>query len=68
MQINFSRYNVGDLVEFELEPRGNEIYPIIGIVLRVDEWAPEILDLYVLWSTGETYWITGNSVKKINLI
>ena len=41
---------------------------LTGIVLETKEWPNEgaiTLDIYVHWSSGETYWCISNAVKQI---
>jgi hypothetical protein len=41
---------------------------ITGVILDTKEWPNEgalALDIYVHWSSGETYWCISNAVKRI---
>lgn len=57
---------VGDLVKLLINRTRGKSRIMYGVVLRVDTWSSQMVDLYVLWHDGELYWCTSNAVEKLN--
>jgi len=60
------QFEVGDLVELDLTQSYDENVTIIGIVLRIDAWAYGLMDLYVYWQDGYTFWCNSVAAKKLS--
>ncbi len=56
----------GDLIKLDIDRARGKSHTKYGLVLRVDMWSRQMIDLYVLWHDGATFWCTSTAVEKIS--
>jgi len=66
MKIPPHNIRTGDLIKLDIERARGKSHTKYGLVLRVDTWSSQMVDLYVLWHDGSLFWCTSSSVEKLN--
>ena len=66
MKIPSHDIRAGDLIKLDIDRARGKSHTKYGLVLRVDMWSSQMVDLYVLWNDGSLFWCTSSAVQKLN--